>query len=112
MNFDNITIRFDEEYNFTILSEFDTLPTKTKMRPKGRFSSSGIYRSPNKLGLVYCPFCLNVIHWTDIGTINTIQFHSLKIDTDETLNEWLRLKELAITAAEESAMWAVKAATI
>lgn len=31
---------------------------------------------------------------------------------DETLNEWLRLKELAITAAEESAMWAVKAATI
>lgn len=32
--------------------------------------------------------------------------------SDETLKEWLRLKELALTAAEGSAMWAVKAATI
>lgn len=31
---------------------------------------------------------------------------------DKTLNEWLRLKELALTAVEESAMWAEKAATI
>ena len=32
--------------------------------------------------------------------------------SDETLNEWRRLKALAVTAAEEAAMWAVKAATI
>lgn len=31
---------------------------------------------------------------------------------DETVREWLRLKALAMTAAEEAAMWAVKAATI
>ena len=31
---------------------------------------------------------------------------------DETLKEWFRLKALALTAFEEGAMWAVKAATI
>lgn len=31
---------------------------------------------------------------------------------DETLKEWSRLKALALTAFEEGAMWAVKAATI
>lgn len=31
---------------------------------------------------------------------------------DETLGEWKRLKSLAMTAYEEAAMWAVKAATI
>lgn len=32
--------------------------------------------------------------------------------SNPTLGEWKRLKSLAMTAAEESAMWAVKAATI
>lgn len=32
--------------------------------------------------------------------------------TDETVREWMRLKALAMTAAEEAALWAVKAATI
>lgn len=32
--------------------------------------------------------------------------------SDDTLKEWIRLKALAMTAAEEAAMWAVKAATI
>lgn len=32
--------------------------------------------------------------------------------SDETLREWMRLKALAMTAVEEGAMWAVKAATI
>ena len=31
---------------------------------------------------------------------------------DKTLKEWFRLKALALTAFEEGAMWAVKAATI
>jgi len=31
--------------------------------------------------------------------------------SDDDLKEWLRLKDLAIIAAEQSAMWAVKAAT-
>ena len=31
--------------------------------------------------------------------------------SDNDLKEWSRLKALAMTAAEESAMWAVKAAT-
>jgi hypothetical protein len=31
--------------------------------------------------------------------------------SDNNLKEWLRLKYLAMIAAEESAMWAVKAAT-
>lgn len=31
---------------------------------------------------------------------------------NHTLGEWKRLKSLAMTAAEESAMWATKAATI
>jgi len=31
--------------------------------------------------------------------------------TDDELTEWLTLKDLAMIAAEQSAMWAVKAAT-
>lgn len=31
---------------------------------------------------------------------------------DETVKEWLRLRALAMTAVEEAALWAVKAATI
>lgn len=32
--------------------------------------------------------------------------------SEKTLEEWLRLKALAMTSIEEGAMWAVKAATI
>lgn len=45
--------------------------------------------------------------------INKIDALEAKLDGDEFKNrEFLRLKALAMTAAEEAAMWAVKAATI
>lgn len=45
--------------------------------------------------------------------INKIDALEVKLDGDEFKNrEFMRLKALAMTAVEEAAMWAVKAATI
>ena len=45
--------------------------------------------------------------------IDLIDMAANKHDWDDrTLGEWKRLKSLAMTAIEEGAMWAVKAATI
>lgn len=91
VNFNDVIVEIDESYEWDIYKEFDTLPYKSKIPPRGWRSSNKdkIWTSPNKLGLRYCSYCLNILNWTDVGTNNSDIFTSWKINTDETKNECL-----------------------